>query len=58
MKILGHHDKQLTRSESWYQDGFFEPGFGVLTHSNHWARICTTLGPANQGEHLARLLYL
>ena len=23
MKILGHHDKQLTPSESWYQDGFF-----------------------------------
>ena len=23
MKILGHHDKKLTPSESWYQDGFF-----------------------------------
>ena len=23
MKILGHHDKHLTPSESWYEDGFF-----------------------------------
>ena len=28
MKMTNHHDKQLTPSESWDQDGFFEPGFG------------------------------
>ena len=27
MKIANHYDKQLTPSESWDQDGFFEPGF-------------------------------
>ena len=57
MKMINHHDKQLTPSESWDQDGFFEPGFGVSSHSNHWARIFTTLWPPNQGEHLDRLIY-
>ena len=58
MKMLGHHDKQLTPSESWYRDGFFKTEFGVLTQSNHWARICTTLGPTNQVEHLVRVINL
>ena len=56
MKMINHHDKQLTPSESWDQDGFFEPGFGVSSHSNHWARSFTTLWPPNQGEHLDRLI--
>ena len=56
MKMINHHDKQLTPSESWDQDGFSEPGFGVSSHSNHRARIFTTLWPPNQGEHLDRLL--
>ena len=34
MKIANHHDKQLTLSESWDQDGLFEPGFGVSSNSN------------------------
>ena len=57
MKMINHHDKQLTPSESWDQDGFFEPGFGVSSNSNHEARIFTTLWPPNQGEHLDRLIY-
>ena len=28
MKMTNHHDKQLTSSKSWDQDGFFEPGYG------------------------------
>ena len=58
MKITNHHDKQLTPSESWDQDGFFEPGFGVSSHSNHWAKNFTMLWPTNQGEHLERLIYI
>ena len=30
MKIANHYDKQLTPSESWDQDGFFEPRFGDI----------------------------
>ena len=57
LEMTNHHDKQLTPSESWDQDGFFEPGFGVSSYSNHWARLFTTLWPPNQGEHLDRLIY-
>ena len=47
-------DKQLTPSESWDQDGFFEPGFGYhqlqiiglefLQHSGHQIRVNTWTG--------------
>ena len=56
IKIANHYDKQLTPSESWDQDGFFEPGFGVSSNSNHRARIFTTLWHSNQGEYLDRIL--
>ena len=56
MKMINHHDKQLTPSESWDQDGFFEPGFGVSSNSNHRARIFTTPWHSNQGEYLDRLI--
>ena len=55
MKMINHHDKLLTRSESWDQDVFFEPGFGVSSHSNHRAGIFTMLWPPTQSEHLNRL---
>ena len=29
MKMINHHDKQLTPSESWDQDGFFSLGLGI-----------------------------
>ena len=29
----------------------------VSSTSNYWARICTTLWPPNQGDHLDRLIY-
>ena len=56
MEIANHHDKPLTPSEICDQDRFFEPGFWVWSYSNYEARIFTTLWPANQGEHLDRLL--
>ena len=56
-KIINHHDKQCTPSESSVQDDFFEPGFEMSSHSNHRARILTMLWPLNQGEHLDRLIY-
>ena len=55
MKMI-NQDKQLTPSEIRDEDGFFEPGFGVSSHSNQWARIFTTLWPPNQGEHLESLV--
>ena len=57
IKIINHHEKQITPSESWDQDSFFKPGFRVSSHSNHWARIFTTLWPPNHGEHLDSLFY-
>ena len=57
MKIANHYDKQLTPSESWDQDVFFEPGFGLTSNSNHRARICTTPWHSNQVEYLDRLVY-
>ena len=56
MKIANHYDKQLTPSESWDQDGFFEPGFGVSSNSDHRGRIFTTPWHSNQGEYLDRLI--
>ena len=44
MKIANHHDEQLTPLESWDQDGFVEPGFGVTSNSNHEARILQHFG--------------
>ena len=44
MKMINHHDKQLTPSESWDRDRFFEPGFGVSSLLNHWARILQRCG--------------
>jgi hypothetical protein len=51
MKMTNHHDKQLTPSESWDQDGFFEHGFGyhqlqiigleVLQRCGHQIRVNT-----------------
>ena len=43
MKIANHHEKQLTPSESWEQDGFFEAGLGLLYNSNCKAKLFTTL---------------
>ena len=57
MKKANHHDKQLTPSESWDQDGYFEPGFEVSSNLNREAQIFTTLWHPNQGEHLERLIY-
>ena len=56
MKIGNQDDKQVTPSESWDQDGFVEPWFGVSSNSNHEASIFTTLWPPNQGEYLDRLI--
>ena len=56
MKMINHHDKQLTTSESLDQDGFSEPRFGVSSNSNHEARLFTTLWHSNQGENLDRLI--
>ena len=54
MKITNHHDKQLTPSESWDQDGFFEPGYGYhqlqitglefLQRCGHQIRVNTRTG--------------
>ena len=54
MKIINHHDKQLTPSESWDQDGFFEPGYGYhqlqiiglefLQRCGHQIRVNTWTG--------------
>ena len=30
MKMTNHHDKQLTPSESWDQDGFLSLGMGII----------------------------
>ena len=57
MKIASHHDKQLTPSESWDQDVFFEPGFGVSSNSNCQAKKFTTLWHTFQGKQLDRFKY-
>ena len=54
MKMTNHHDKQLTLSERWDQDGFFEPGFGYhqlqisglefLQRCGHQIRVNTWTG--------------
>ena len=54
MKMTNHHDKQLTPSESWDKDGFFEHGFGyhqlqiigleVLQRCGHQIRVNTWTG--------------
>ena len=54
MKMTNHHDKQLTPSQSWDQDGFFETGFGYhqlqiiglefLQRCGHQIRVNTWTG--------------
>ena len=54
LEMTNHHDKQLTPSESWDQDGFFEPGFGYhqlqiiglefLQRCGHQIRVNTWTG--------------
>ena len=39
MKIANHSDKPIRPSESWDQNSFLKPGFGISSNSNHRARI-------------------
>ena len=53
MKVANHHDNQLT--QSWDQEGFYEPWFGVLSNSKYETRIFTTLWPPYHGEYSDRV---
>ena len=57
MKIINHHDKQLTPSESTDQEGFLSLGLGYHHIQFIGLEFFTTLWPPNQGEHLDRLIY-
>ena len=56
LNIANRYDKQLTLSESWDWDRFFQPGFEVSSNSNHRALIFTTSWHSNQGEYFDRLI--